>query len=178
MRRTCSAINYRAASFLARYSSVARKDANLLVSSFAHPPLPAASFPTSRSVGRTRTTDESPRGQLMADWEREVLATKARIRVNRQAIPAGVELDKRACSSGERVRRTMNRAETRDVLDRELRLPRTLHILKSRDVRAPFRYEIRPSRPDNPRPPRIYLDRVRRYFGIGLYCYRRPRKPV
>lgn len=77
-----------------------------------------------------------------------------------------------------RARRTMNREETRDVLDRELKIARTLHILKSRDVCAQFRYEIRPSRADNPRPPRIYLDKVRRYFGIGLYCYRRPRKPV
>lgn len=77
-------------------------------------------------------------------------------------------------------RRTMNREETHEgpSLIAELKIARTLHILKSRDVCAPFRYEIRPSRPDNPRPPRIYLDRVRRYFGIGLYCYRRPRKPV
>lgn len=100
------------------------------------------------------------------------------IRVNLLRLTTvAFEFDKRPFSAVPRPR-TMNREQTRGVLGRGLRIARTLHILKSRDVCAPFRYEIRPSRPDNRLSVRIYLDRVRLHFGIGLYCYRRPRKPV
>lgn len=72
-----------------------------------------------------------------------------------------------------------NRDRWRDVIDCELKTTETLHILNPCNVPAVFTEEIQPAKNGEIACIDVeYISWVRYHYGISVYCYRYPLKPV